>query len=136
MALVPDALSAQERPDPREYVGCYALFLGPWEPALPIGADMVYLRPPTSIELTDRKTRGGAGWEIRPLTRPNPRFRFAEWSRVGNGIRLVWSSGFSGLRAALTRQGESFVGYAESFWDFERPTQRATIEALPVQCRS
>ena len=49
-------------------------------------------------------------------------------------MRLNWSSGFSGLRIALTRRGESFVGEAKSFWDFERETQRAAAEALPVGC--
>lgn len=138
LACLPtDALLGQDRADPREFLGCYALFVGSWTPDIPLGADTIYLTPPTLVRLTDRLAPGGrGGWEVRALMRPNDRLRFASWARVDEEMRLSWSNGFSGLRVSLTRRGATWVGDAESFWDFDREAQRAPVEALSVPCPS
>ena len=132
-ALAPAEAAGQERAAPPDLLGCYAVSLGSWKPDIPLGGDTIYLVLPSRIELTDRAAQVG-GWQIRQLMQPNERLRFASWAVEGDEVRLWWSNGFSGARVVLTRRGNLLAGEAETYWDFQRETQRATVDAEPVEC--
>ena len=51
-------------------------------------------------------------------------------------VRLVWSTGFSGLTMLLQPRGDTLEGIARTFWDFNRPTQTAAVIATRVSCNA
>ena len=141
LAASASATSAQEVPARAAAIaGCYDLRLGEWSPPMSIGGDSVFLQPPSRIELATTKgtVRGGRvrGYALHPA--PGARrsvHRYAYWSVDDSvRIRLVWTNGLSGVRIMLRPHGDTLRGTAESFWDFERPTQTTGAVASRVMC--
>lgn len=129
--------------DPDQGVaGCYRIELGDWQPVLDLRNDVIFLRPPAVVELVDEPTssrllRGGLLMRPAPGIEPTIH-RYQAWYRSGAaGLRLLWTTGFSGLEAELEPIGKGrFRGMARSNWDFERQRQTAGITATPVRCGS
>lgn len=122
---------------------CMDLSLGEWKPAMDIGGDSLYLAPPPRVYFdTVPYTRGAmvAGDDRRlvPARGALPSVhRIAVWRpSTDGGIEVIWSSGFSGLRGVLQREGDGWTGQVRSFWDFGRPVQEAQIRGTVVSCES
>lgn len=118
---------------------CYDLDLGPWEPHMELDADSIYVAPPPRI-LLDTIPRVGLGrptgyWlGAAPGALPSIH-RFSSWTRMeSDSIELVWTNGFSGFRAKLSTRSTPLVGIAQTFWDFGRPQQTASLTAAAVSC--
>lgn len=120
--------------------GCYRIELTEWRPALDLRNDVIFLTPPPVVELVDEPTtsrllRGGHLMRPAPGVEPTIH-KHQAWFRSGaDGLRLVWTTGFSGLEAELEPGGRgSYEGTAHSRWDFERQRQTSGITATPVRC--
>lgn len=119
--------------------GCYDLELSPWRPNLNIGRDAVFITPPRRVQLLAE--RGTKGWEAEGfIARPAPGVRpsihsGSFWLPTGpRSIRIVWTTGFSGLEMHLTLEPPDLRGTAASFWDFDREHQTADVVAHLVDC--
>jgi hypothetical protein len=107
--------------------GCYDLLVGPWNGV----ADEVLLLPP-AIEL-----RAELGTDVlerdRRLVRPFPdtgnrSYRWSWWEPIeADSIRLIWSTGFTGIEMRLARRSDGYLGRAENFLDY--PGNIAQAEA-------
>ena len=61
--------------------------------------------------------------------------RITYWRSFTDGeVRLVFSTGFSGLTMRLRLEGANLVGTASTFWDFIRKAQKAKVQATKVPC--
>lgn len=141
MAAFPFSATAQGNP-PR----CFHLQLGPWSPSLELGADTVFIQPPARVRFDTAV--GTAGFErgrrlLRPARGSVPSVhRFGYWTVNDSGqVALLWTTGFSGLRMRLGAATiapfaatDTLRGTAQTFWDFERPTQIASVVAVPITC--
>lgn len=123
---------------PPGFVGCWALALSPWTPAAELGTDSVFITPPARIELTADSSIDArpTGLVVRPA--PGTRatiHRFVYWERLGpDSLRIVFSTGFSGVLMRLARSGETLRGSARTFWDAQRPVQTSAVTATPIPC--
>lgn len=141
LAISQFALSvASAQSPPGAVSGCYGVTLGTWAPAVGLGADTVETIPPSRIELlTDIVTTalGRGSWIIRPAPGASPGYyRFSSFYRPApaDSIDLVWSTGFSGVQMRVARSNDNLVGWATTFWDFERTTQRASVRLVRESC--
>ena len=116
-------------------VGCYRLTIGAWdhppeEPVIPL---------PDSITLMD--VRGTDALEDdRLLVRPYPAsvlqyYRWSWWQPVdGDSLRVVWSTGFSGVDMRLGRAGDDYSGRARNFVDYPIDASTATVTLDRFTC--
>jgi hypothetical protein len=128
------AAASQPPPTDARFTACYKLTLSPWTPDLNLGEDAVFVTPPTTIELTGTAERGG--FLVKPaLGAAQSIHSTAYWRPLPKAqIRIVWTTGFSGLTMILKREDSSLVGTAETFWDFARRIQKAKVRADEVPC--
>lgn len=119
--------------------GCYDLTLSAWRPKLNIGEDAVFITPPARVQLlAERGTRGweAEGFIARPAPGVPPSIHSGSyWLPTGpRSIKIVWTTGFSGLQMNLTLETADLRGTAGSFWDFDRERQTADVVAQRVDC--
>ena len=128
--------------DPKQaapFVGCYKLTLGPWEPKVDLGGDDPFIEMPQAIRLSDEI--GQEGFQRgRFLLRNLPgtgggRIPPSYWRIEGKGqIVLIWTDGFTSIKAELSRRKTGLRGRAEVNWDFPREIQRRDVDAEPMPC--
>lgn len=113
----------------RRFVGCYAVRLGPWSKFLE--GNPSSHTPPDTVMLDSvliDGPLGGPGFRLRPHIPILTRYHTvpARWWPVGgDSVRLVWTSGFVGVRIRLAWGDSVLVGRAQGFSDAIR------VEALP-----
>jgi hypothetical protein len=112
---------------PELVTGCYQLTIGTWT------AGHEAPDPPSVIVLLD--SVGTFLLEAgRPLVRPSPvdtiAFGYmAWWARpVSDSLAIVFSTGYVGIRLALSWRGSQWVGRADAFTDVQ-PSIEATSSA-------
>ena len=116
--------------------GCWAVSLGPYLPAMAIGADTVFTQPPQRIEIDSIHGTGpvpGGRWALHPAqnTRGSVH-RLATLTILSADSNILsWSTGFSGLGIRAAVGQDTLRGVAHTDWDFGRPSQRA--DALLVR---
>ena len=121
------------------YAGCYRLTLGPWEPDLDLGGEAIFVAMPSSIRLSDEIGREGfekGRFLLRDLPGGRPGKGPPSYWRIEakNEIVLVWTDGFTVVKAELSRGKNGLRGRAETHWDFPRPVQRRDVTATPMPC--
>ena len=123
----------------KDLVGCYQLALGPWEPKLELGREAVFVSMPDGIRLYANQGTDGfekQGRILRALPGGNsgkgpPSF----WRLKGeNQVELIWTDGFTSVRAVLAREKSVLKGIAETHWDSPRQVQKRSVTATPVAC--
>jgi hypothetical protein len=121
------------------FVGCYKLTLGPWVPKMDLEGDEDFVAMSDAIRLTDEI--GSQGFQrgrflLRNLPgRGGGRIPPSYWRLEGrNDVVLVWTDGYSSIKAELTRVKAGLRGRAETHWDFPRESQRRDIDATPMPC--
>jgi hypothetical protein len=132
-----------DKPDlvsPDAIEGCYDLTLSPWRPNLNIGEDAAFITPPRRVQLLAE--HGARGWEAEGFIArsapgvPPSIHSGSYWLPTGpRSIKIVWTTGFSGLQMNLTLNSRGLRGTAGSFWDFDRERQTADVVAHRVDCR-
>jgi hypothetical protein len=119
--------------------GCYAIELGPWLPDMGQNRsnDGIFLIPPDEITLTttshgDRSTH----YVVRPALRVTPSVhKVMLWSATPpDTVEVIFSNGFSGFTVSVVPRGDILVGQAVSFWDFPRPSQKASAVLRRMSC--
>jgi hypothetical protein len=129
------AWAAEAGSTPQSVAGCYALSIGKWSPPVALGEDSKDVAPPAVVRLLT--TRGSEGMLVRPARGSAPSIhRTSYWLVEVDRVVVVWTTGYSGLRMTLHPSPTGFQGEAESFWDFDHPTQRAHVHATRVGCGS
>ena len=133
-ACVAGCSSATKEATFDEPAGCYDLALGAWD-----GTAEEVLPLPASIEL-----RSEFGSDVlenwRLLLRPNPdteqrSYRWAWWEEVeADSLRLIWSTGFTGIEMRVGRRADGYVGFAENFLDYPGGTARAQATLRRTDC--
>lgn len=119
---------------------CYKLTTGAWSPSLQLGADSVFIRPPTVIRMTTVKERGSLAkgdlvLRVDTAGGGTPYVGGSGyWIVARDSLRVWWSNGFSGLAVTFFKVGGALVGTAHTFWDFERVTQQAEMRLAPLSC--
>jgi HEAT repeat protein len=121
---------------------CYQLTHGPWTPAPPTG-DEDFVEFPTQVYFTSAYARLSfpkdsvrmdalSLQEPRRGRGPGP----GRWYPLegGDSLEIVWTGGMSGVYARLLVRGDSVSGFAQSFWDYSAPTQRATVTGRQIPC--
>ena len=125
---------------PKALVGCWEISLQPWHPPMRLAEDTIYSTPPKAIEI--QGVRGTEafetrGWRVR--TAPGVPLGVHSFSFVAplspDSVRIIWTTGFSGLTMLLELRGDTVRGQAETFWDFDRPHQTADAMLTRVPCR-
>lgn len=121
--------------------GCYDVEIGPWTPALDLGADSLSLAPPTRVVLdtisnSEEQWRYADYYQLRVAPGALPSIHpYSGWIAMGDSIRLVWND-FSGLAARVREAPGGFTGTAYSIWDFSREQQTAPFSLERVPCES
>ena len=94
---------------------------------------------PAVIEL--RPETGTDGLENdRRLLRPSPdtqnrSYRWSFWEPIeADSVRLVWSTGFTGIEMRLARRSDGYSGRAENFLDYPGNTARAQATLTRRTC--
>lgn len=126
---------AAQSPDARAMVrklsGCWTVTLGAYAPAMDLGADSGYSRPPKRIDLDSvRGSRlASYGWTIRPsLGIPTSIDESSYFNPIGaDSVLLIWTTGFSGLKIRAAIGNDTLRGVATPFWDFPRAAQHAQV---------
>jgi hypothetical protein len=120
---------------------CYDIRLGDWTPRLKLGEDTAYVLPPRRISVAPNET---GAW--RPLVelahdvravvpRPGSQHRRGYWRTLpADSAEVVFTTGFSGVRFFVHRDGDNWRGVAETFWDFDRPSQHAPVTLTRASC--
>lgn len=126
-------------PTAKAFAGCYALELGRWWP-WGMGEDTKFVTPPQSIVL--QLEHGTVDFEqnglvIRAIPSGPASRRSSYWvPQTGNGVVLIWTTGFSGVSLRLHKHGDELRGWAHAFFDFPRPPHVAHVKARRIACES
>jgi hypothetical protein len=126
----------------RDQLGCFRLLRGPYTPDLTWGGDEVFIEPPDLIELLDRPSHETFARDNARMLRPvrpasgRPPAYGEWWPLEGEQVRLVWGDGFSGVGMTLRKDALGYHGTANTFWDFDRPSQMASVSLNRVNCGS
>src|SRR5262245_48002529 len=140
--LSASCVTSPQAADPQKaapFVGCYKLTLGPWEPKIDLGGDEAFIAMAETIRLSDEIGREGFQ-RGRFLLRNLPgsgggRISPSYWRLEGkDDVVLVWTDGFTSIKAELTRRKSDLRGRAETHWDFPRDSQRRDVAATPMPC--
>jgi hypothetical protein len=117
---------------------CYEVQLGPWAPQLALGADTAFSVPPRRFHVDARpdSTLGRTAYPVRALPGAGgPVHSRGQWSVVRpDSVRVVFTTGFSGVVLQLSQDGTTWVGVASTFWDFPRQEQNAPVTLVPTGC--
>jgi hypothetical protein len=121
------------------FVGCYKLTLGPWAPKMDLEGDEGFVAMPEAIRLTDEIGRQGfqrGHFLLRSLPGTGEgRIPPSYWRLEGkNDVVLVWTDGYSSIKAELTRGKAGLRGRAKTHWDFPREGQERDVTATPMPC--
>jgi hypothetical protein len=106
-----------------DVAGCYQLQLSPWTPTLSLGEDEIFILPPSKIALTATPghTWDPHGFKVTPSGgAPQSIHKASYWTRNGHHLRIVWTTGFSGLTMDLRERGSNLEGTARTFWEFSK----------------
>lgn len=91
-----------------------------------IGEDAVFVTPPLHIAMDLAAVKSPFSQSARklyPTLHTDSDRDEAFWEFHADGaVRLVWTTGFSGVTVTLAPHGEALTGSARTFWDFGRPT--------------
>ena len=128
--------------DPKEaapFVGCYKLTLGPWVPKMDLEGDEGFVAMSDAIRLTDEiGTQGFQRGHFLLRSLPGTavgRIPPSYWRLEGkNDVVLVWTDGYSSIKAELTRVKAGLRGRAETHWDFPREGQERQVTAERMPC--
>lgn len=116
-------------------LACFNVSLGAWAPDLPEPLPPL----PTMIRLTD--SLGVDGLEsgrkqVLPVPAENSSYRWAWWEQSSrDSLRVVFSTGFTGVTLLLARWGDDFEGAAAAFFDFTSDTPSATARLTRTDCQ-
>ena len=124
-------------PAPAAVAGCYELSFGGWVPKDDLGPDASFVEAPLKVELTIEPDKRLEGWFVmRPAAGEVASIhRWTSWYITPDRtVKLVWSTGFSGLTAELGPHGRDLQGRAKTFWDFPRNAQMASLRARRISC--
>lgn len=139
-ALVLSVTAARTQAQTPRAPVCYALQVGPWQPAF---GDTVFHRLPATIRLDTLMWPDGGARHLEPdLDYPGRHGfpRTPRWEASADTIRLMWSNGFAPTLVTLVRHGEMLIGDAVAESDArpfgEPPRPRATVTARPIACRA
>jgi hypothetical protein len=113
---------------------------------VPLGPDTALLAVPAlvSLDTAAATAPGAAPGALRLSPAPGAAgsvHAVTTWSvipgRAGtapDSVRLLWSTGSSGVEARLARAGTGLRGVASTFWDSNRPLQHSTVRASRIRC--
>ena len=118
---------------------CYEMTRGPWRPAMDVGEDSVFSAVPRRVRFTTARSsrwwRDSAAFAVEPLSGRTVHGPGAwRWRREGRELSVLWSTGYSGVTAELSIDGDTLRGTARTFWDFGRDPQEALLTAAPISC--
>lgn len=137
--------AAQERQPRRSvlHAQCYDIHLGAWTPRMKLGDDSAFVLPPRRISVAPNET---GAWrpivelarDVRAIeNRPGSMHHRGYWRRLpDDSAQVVFTTGFSGVRLSVHRAGDNWRGVAETFWDFDRASQRAPVTLVYRACPS
>jgi hypothetical protein len=114
---------------------CFNVSLGAWAPDLPEPLPPL----PAVIRLTD--SLGVDGLEsgrkqVLSVPAENAGYRWAWWEQSStDSLRVVFSTGFTGVTLLLARGGDDFEGAAGAFFDFTSESPSATARLTRTGCR-
>lgn len=114
---------------------CFNVSLGMWAPDLPEPLPPL----PAVIRLID--SLGVDGLEVgrkQVLSVPpeNAGYRWAWWEQSrADSLRVVFSTGFTGVTLLLAARGDDFEGAAGAFFDFSSDAPSATARLTRTGCR-
>ena len=130
-----------------ELTGCHDVTLGPWvvetyarrlEPRPRKPGDHESERIPPRMEFAGPHDRWPAitriatpdlGWSLR--------YEFMNGGIEGDSLRLVFSDGFTGMRASLYRSGDGWTGTARTFSDYiPHQINARPVTLSPADCES
>ena len=122
---------------------CYDIDLGAWAPRMKLGEDSALILPPRRISVAPNET---GAWrpivefarDVRAIeNRPGSKHHRGYWRTLpDDSAEVVFTTGFSGVRLSVHRVGANWRGVGETFWDFDRPTQRAQVALVYTTCPS
>jgi hypothetical protein len=115
-------------------LACFDVSLGTWAPALPELLPPV----PATIRLTDSLgVEGLESGRMQVLAVPaaSESYRWSWWDRRGgDSVRVVFSTGFTGVTLHLVRRGDDLEGSASAFFDFTSESPEATAQLTRTGC--
>jgi hypothetical protein len=137
ISALPAIVGAQAEPATarvRSLAGCYSLTLGAWSgsPSASVPASQTppaYLRLDTLAALRD-------GFVVEPTSLAWSQRNLTSWQPTGtDSVRLIWSTGFVGVRLQLRVSGDTLAGVATTFTDrIMSPAPTARVVAVRTPC--
>jgi hypothetical protein len=135
-------IASAQSPAVADAPSCFQLKLGEWSAPFPSQAP-AYHTPPDVVRLDTVR----ASWSPQPgdyfRLQPNieaiaarPRVTQPVWSRVSpDSVRLLWHSGFAGVRLDVVVEGDSLAGTATALHDIRGlPVPHSTVSGWRVAC--
>lgn len=119
-------------------VGCWDLTIGPYLPAVGLGADAQLIVPPTGLQF---HAEPGGAWEAHgfelsvPADSTSGPLRTGFWQLVSRTrVNASLATPFTALMFSLTVETGRLEGHVEPRWDFGRQKQRAVITGTKRAC--
>ena len=123
----------------RAAIGCYSVRIGLFRYPDALGASFrrphiggEHTKPPYIVALDSGGELGPAPRVPRTIHRLN----YWELDSLSDSLRLVFSTGFSGVRLTLASAGDSLTGHADDFFDYTHLSERAAALLRRVSCDS
>lgn len=122
---------------------CYQLRLGEWSHAFSSGWPEVHIPPEIirfeSTEVIFPRRRAGGSYQLRPNVAAIAATRRPwdpSWTRTApDSVRLVWTTGFSGVILDLEVRSDSLFGMATARYDVVGPAvPRANVTGWRISC--
>ena len=124
--------------DEAEIVGCWVLEIGPYLPAVELGADAQLVVPPTGLQF---HAQPGGAWKARgfelsvPANATSGPLRTGFWRPVSRTeVKASLADPFTSLVFSLTLRKGRLEGHVEPRWDFGRRKQRAVVTGTKRSC--
>jgi hypothetical protein len=139
---------AAESQDPQASAltrGCFQLELGTWSHVFPSGMPEVHVPPDIirfdTVEVTFPRSHPDDKHRLHPNVPSIAASRRPwdpSWMRTApDSVRLVWTTGFSGVMLDLAVRGDSLFGVATARYDVVGPpVPRASVTGWRVECPS
>lgn len=119
-------------------VGCWDLTIGPYLPAVELGADAQIVAPPTGLQF---HAEPGGAWEAQgfelsvPTDATSGPLRTGFWQPVSRSqVTASLADPFTALMFSLTVDSGRLEGHVEPRWDFGRQKQRAVVTGTKRAC--
>ena len=123
---------------PPQFIGCYALTVGPWSRPL---RDSTHYVVPSRVHLDTARAERGPGWKLTPNIQylgGSSMRGFPSWSAGGDSVVLTWTNGFTPTVVTLHVRDSLLVGDAVALTDAryvgEPPRPRAPVSAVRRPC--